>query len=317
MGDQQLIAVVVPMLNEAANIPTFVERVVAATRALDVSLRLVFVDDGSTDDSVAVCQRTLQRVPGSVLVQLSRNFGKEAALLAGMDVAVSLECDAAILMDADLQHPPEAIPDLVREWENGSDAVIAARASRKGDSVARRLATNGFYRVMNRLGNVPLQNGEGDFRLLSRDVLVNLCALREQHRFTKGLYSWVGFKQSRLEVDYEDRAAGESKFSMTGLMSLAFSGLTSFSAKPLRYVMYLGMSIGLAAFFFGCWIVLETLLFGTVLPGYASLFSGMMFLGGVQLFAIGLVGEYVGRTYMQSKGRPPYVVRSIFRGDAP
>jgi glycosyltransferase involved in cell wall biosynthesis len=311
------LAVVVPMYNEAANIDRFVDRLSAAMAGCDVEFAMILVDDGSTDGTVSAASAQASRFPGSEVVELSRNFGKEAALLAGMDAALRGEFDVVVMMDADLQHPPESIPAMLRAWQSGNDVVIAARASRAGDSFVRHVFTRLFYGGINRMAEIPVVDGDGDFRLLTRDVVAALCALREQHRFTKGLYAWVGFRQHRMHVEYEARTDGASRFGPGKLISLAANALTSFSAKPLRLALFFGMTIGAISLAYAGWIALSTLMFGKQLPGYASIFCGMMFLGGVQLVCIGLLGEYVGRTYIQSKSRPPYVVRRVIRGDNP
>jgi len=311
------LAIVVPMFNESRSIEAFIDRAVAALALPDITSRFVFVDDGSTDDCVARVERRLPSLPGSCVVQLSRNFGKEAALLAGLDTAIKSDCDAVVMIDADLQHPPEAIPRLIEAWRDDNDVVIAARSSRAGDPWSRRLMTRLFYRGMNWLANIPIVDGDGDFRLLGRDVVEALCELREQHRFTKGLYSWVGFRQIRVPVTFDERSEGTSRFRGGHLVSLALNAVTSFSAKPLRLVLVSGFAIGALSLFYAVWIAVETFAHGRQLPGYASMFCGMMFLGGVQLIGIGLLGEYVGRTYIESKSRPPYLVRRVIEGAGP
>jgi glycosyltransferase involved in cell wall biosynthesis len=308
------IAVVVPMHNEAHNIARFAERLSRISERCASAIFLVYVDDGSTDNTLSVVKSQLDTLPGSVVVELSRNFGKEAAMLAGMDTALTMRFDALILIDADLQHPPEAIPEMIKKWTDGSDVVIAARKSRLGDSFARRMLSRCFYRIINRLADVEIADGEGDFRLLARGVVNALCSLREQDRFTKGLYSWVGFRQSRIFVEYDQRSSGSSRFSLSQLTALAGSAITSFSAKPLRLALYVGAVVGSLSLFLALWIGMQTVIFGRVLPGYTSIFCGLMFIGGVQLMSIGLLGEYVGRTYIQSKMRPPYVIRETTRG---
>ncbi|MFD1297636.1 MULTISPECIES: glycosyltransferase family 2 protein [Lysobacter] len=314
MNSINSLAVVVPMFNEAQSIDRFIDRTGLALANTGLRISFVFVDDGSSDDSVARVAGRLADLPGSAVVQLSRNFGKEAALLAGLDAALNSDCDAVVMIDADLQHPPEAIPMMVEEFRKGNDVVIASRASRTGDSLARRGFTKLFYKSINWLAEIPIVDGDGDFRLLGRDVVEAICSLREQHRFTKGLYSWVGFTQLRVPVEYEIRDAGESKFRYGHLLALALNAVTSFSAKPLRIALVVGFAIGAVSLTYAVWIALQTIGFGKELPGYASIFCGMMFLGGVQLMGIGLLGEYVGRTYIESKSRPPYLVRRVISG---
>lgn len=310
------IAIVVPVHNESANIVRLFDRLAALDLPPRVSMRVICVDDGSADDSVERIAGNLGRFPGSILLELSRNFGKEAALLAGLDNALEAGCHAVVMIDADLQHPPELIPEMIEQWRRGHDVVIAARAHRRNESVGRRTMARVFYRAMARLSDIPIVDGEGDFRLMSRACAEAFCRLREQNRFSKGLYPWVGFRVTRIQVPFDPRAAGGSKFGFGNLAILALDGVLSFSTKPLRLVLVAGAIIGSLSFLFGVWILFDTLFFGKQLPGYASLFCGMMFLGGTQLFAIGLLGEYVGKTYMESKRRPPYIVRRILQADA-
>lgn len=308
------IVVVVPMYNEARNITAFIDRLVTVACPNQMHVTAIFVDDGSSDDSVAQAASLLTKLPGSEVVELSRNFGKEAALLAGMDAALSRDFDAAILMDADLQHPPEVIPKLVAEWQAGTDVVVALRASRISDPLSRRLLTKLFYKTINLLVDTPIRDGEGDFRLLSRNAVKALCSLREQHRFTKGFYSWIGFPHSKIVTDFDSRKTGETKYKFSRLVSLGVNGITSFSAKPLRIAFYFGGLIGLFSLIYALIIAFETFAWGKQVPGYASLFCTISFLGGLQLMSIGLLGEYVGRTYIQAKLRPPYIIRRIIKG---
>ncbi|MHA6204594.1 glycosyltransferase family 2 protein [Dyella soli] len=306
------IAIVVPMYNEASNIERFFDRLVPAMTSPNVALRIICVDDGSSDDGVARVTRRLRTLPeGACVVQLSRNFGKEAALLAGLDAALKTDCDAVVMIDADLQHPPEAITALMEAWKEGSEVVIASRTSRAGDSISRRFMTRRFYRLINWLSDIPMVDGDGDFRLLSRAAVEALCSLREQHRFTKGLYSWIGFPVARIPIEFESREAGASKFRLGHLIALAVNAITSFSVKPLRLAIIAGLIIGALSLATGTWITFQTFVHGRQVPGYASIFCGMMFLGGAQLIGIGVLGEYVGRTYIESKSRPPYMVRRV------
>lgn len=303
------VVVVIPMYNESANLPELASRLEATSRTCGGHVRAIAVDDGSTDDSFQCALAHLNVLPGSVVVELSRNFGKESALLAGMDEAMKMEFDVLVLMDADLQHPPEAIPEMISRWRAGSDVVIAARRSRSHDTVLGAMLSHAFYKMFNWLADLELEDGDGDFRLLARNAVQALCRLREQDRFTKGLYSWIGFRQDRILVDYGERSAGSSKFSLSKRLVLAWSAITSFSSRPLRMALLLGTLIAGVSILIGFWIVVQTLLFGKDVPGYASIFCAVSFLGGVQLATIGLLGEYVGKTYVQSKGRPSYISR--------
>ena len=314
--DLPRIGIVVPVFNEAIAIPEFIARLGGVLRELRAECLVFFVDDGSTDQTVAVVEAGRPALPGTSIIELSRNFGKENALLAGLDAARAENCDAVVMIDADLQHPPEMIPRLLGEWQSGCEVVIASRSQRNDESVSRRMLARLYYGLLNRLASLPIEDGDGDFRLMDRVVVDAICSLREHHRFMKGLYSWVGFRQKRLPTEYAARQAGQSSFNLRRLISLALEGITSFSAKPLRVALVLGLLIGTSSLAYAAWIVFETVIHGRITPGYASLFCAIMFLGGVQLISIGVLGEYVGRTYIEAKSRPAYVVRKTSRSRA-
>jgi glycosyltransferase involved in cell wall biosynthesis len=302
------LSVVVPCFNEGAALDAFFPRLEAALAALpEYDHEVICVDDGSVDDTLQVLQRHHVRNPRIQVLELSRNFGKEAALTAGMDAAVG---DAVIPIDADLQHPPEAIVAMVGAWEAGSDVVLARRASRADEPWLLRAAARWFYRLHNRLSEVPIPPDVGDFRLLDRRVVQALRQLPERQRFLKGLYAWVGFRQTTIEVAFAARTQGRSGFPAKARFALALDGITGFSQAPLRIWTYVGTSVALLALVYGSWIVVKTLLFGIETPGYASLLTAVLFLGGVQLLSVGVLGEYIGRIYTEAKQRPLYVVRS-------
>lgn len=305
------IGILVPAFNEGETIPAFQERLEAALQSLEADWRVLYVDDGSTDDT-AERVRELRREDGRVgLLRLSRNFGKELAVTAGLD---HLDVDAIVVIDADLQDPPELIPDLVREWREGWDVVYGRRTAREGESVGKRLTAAAFYRVMRRLSETPIPEDAGDFRLLSRRAVGALRELRERNRFMKGLFSWVGFRQKALEYRREPRHAGRSKWSYWRLWNFAIDGITSFTVAPLKLATYLGLVTALFAFVYGAWIIGKTLIFGADVPGYPSLMVVILFLGGIQLIALGVIGEYLGRLFMEAKHRPLYIVENF---DAP
>ena len=241
------------------------------------------------------------------VVALSRNFGKEIALAAGLDHARG---DAVVPIDADLQHPPELVRDLVAKWREGNDVVIALRRDRATDSAPRRLASDLFHRLFARVSVVPVPRGAGDFRLMSRAVVDALRAMPERTRYMKGMYAWVGFRTATVDYDVEERAAGDSRFGLLKLWRLALDGIISFSALPLRLSSFLGALFALVALAYGAWLVVRTMVHGIDVPGYASLMAVVLFLGGVQLLSLGVIGEYLGRVYDEVKARPLYVVRS-------
>ncbi len=308
-----MLSIVVPAYNEAAGIAEFWSRLSAALTALSVPAEVVFVDDGSTDETLAQLV-SLRHADSRVrIVSLSRNFGKEVALTCGLD---HVRGDAAIPIDADLQQPPELVAELVAAWRAGNDIVIALRRDRGTDSALRRLASGTFHRVFAGLSNVEVTRDAGDFRLLSRPVIDALKSLPERTRYMKGLYAWVGFRQAIVPYDVEPRAAGRSKWGLWRLWNLAVDGITSFSAVPLKVWSFIGLLFAIAAFGYGGYFVLRTLLRGVDVPGYASLMVMMLLLGGLQLLSLGVIGEYLGRVYDEVKARPLYIVRQRYGFDA-
>lgn len=299
------LTVLVPAYNEGEGLREFQRRTLAVLDGLALSTRILYVDDGSSDDTWSV-MGDLARADARVgVLKLSRNFGKELALTAGLD---HCDSDAVIILDADLQDPPELIPQFVARWQQGADVVAGQRFERHGESWLKRATASAFYRVMASLASTPVPRDTGDFRLMSRRAVDALCGMRERQRFMKGLFAWVGFRQEALIYQREARFAGRSKFSYWRLWNLALEGITSFSTLPLRVATYVGVLTSLAAFGFASWIVAKTLLWGESVAGYPSLMSVMLFLGGVQLMALGMIGEYLGRLYMESKQRPLYLV---------
>ena len=307
MGDRPVLSLVVPCYNEAAGLASFWARASDALDALGAPAEAVFVDDGSRDATFAVLSALAARDPRVRVVALSRNFGKEIALAAGLDHARG---DAVVPIDADLQHPPELLHELVARWREGCDVVIALRRDRATDSAARRLASDLFHRLFARVSAVPVPRGAGDFRLMSRPVVDALKSMPERTRYMKGMYAWVGFRTATVDYDVAERAAGESRFGLVKLWRLALDGIVSFSALPLRMSSFLGALFALVALGYGAWLVARTLVHGVDVPGYASLMVVVLFLGGVQLLSLGVIGEYLGRVYDEVKARPLYVVRA-------
>jgi glycosyltransferase involved in cell wall biosynthesis len=306
MQAQETLAVVVPAYNEGEGLQAFHARLAAVLDGLsDLSGRVIYVDDGSRDDTWAVIEGLAATDPRVAGLRLSRNFGKELALTAGLDHA---DADAVVVIDADLQDPPELIPAFIAKWREGHDAVFGTRLERDGETWLKRFTAASFYRVMDRLSSTPIPRDTGDFRLLSRRAVEALRGVRERHRFMKGLFAWIGFRQVALPYHRDARNAGQSKFNYWKLWNFALEGITSFSTAPLRVATYVGVLTAFAAFAFGTWIILKTLLWGDPVAGYPSLMAVMLFLGGVQLMALGIIGEYLGRLYGESKARPLYLV---------
>jgi polyisoprenyl-phosphate glycosyltransferase len=300
------ISCVVPAFNESANLGPLLEGLTAQLAELTERWEVIVIDDGSRDATPAAMAPWLVR-PGVRYVRLSRNFGKEAALTAGIDRAVG---DVVLLMDADLQHPASLVPDMVAAWRDGADMVCAARASRADESLAKRIGTAIFYALVNRNAAVPIPVDAGDFRLMDRRVVDALKSLPERNRFMKGLYAWVGFNNVIIPYVPAERLAGTSTFSMKRLAKLAFTGVTAFTNAPLRLWSAVGVVIALCAIAFGFWIIVEYFIYGADVPGWATLVCGMMFFSGVQLLSIGILGEYVGRIFDEVKQRPVYLVGS-------
>lgn len=299
------LTVVVPAYNESAVLCEFNARLMAVFGTMDVDASVLYVDDGSCDDTWAIIE-SLAADEGRVAgLKLSRNFGKEAAMTAGLD---QVDADAVMVIDADLQDPPELIPQFMDKWREGYDVVYGQRLERDGESAVKRATAAAFYRVMQRLSHTPIPPDTGDFRLMSRRALEALRGLRERQRFMKGLFAWVGFRQFAFSYRRERRHAGVSKFNYWKLWNFALEGITSFSTLPLRFATYVGLLTALVAFGFGVWIVAKTLLFGNPVAGYPSLMTVMLFLGGMQMMALGVIGEYLGRLYVETKARPLYLV---------
>jgi len=304
------LSIVVPLFNEAKGLAGLHERIAEVARFLKVkrglSLEVVYVDDGSSDETSRIA-KSLPAMPLDIqVVTLSRNFGKEAALLAGLDHA---RLGAVLFMDGDGQHPPTLIETLVARWlDDGYDVVYTAKAHRENEPWLRRLAVKGFYALINWRTRHKIPEDAGDFRLLSPRAAAALRQMPERNRFFKGLSSWIGFRQVRVDYEPAARAHGKTSWNVWTLIGLSIEGLTSFSVAPLRVATLLGLLLAASALFFGCWILIETILYGQDVPGYPSLVVGLMVLGGVQLLMIGVLGEYVGKMLSEIKGRPVYFV---------
>lgn len=299
------LSVVVPAYNEEECLDECHRRLTTVLAGLDLDYELLFVNDGSRDRTLQVIRRLQQQDPHVSLLDLSRNFGKEIALSAGLDVA---DGAAVIVIDADLQDPPELIPALVAEWRAGSDVVYAQREERRGESWLKRATAYSFYRVVQSVSRVSVPPDAGDFRLLSRRAILALRRFREQHRYMKGLFAWIGFAQKAIIYQRDPRFAGQTKWNYWKLWNFALEGITSFTTIPLRVATYIGTLIALGAFGYGTVMTVRTLLYGNAVPGYPSLVVIVLFLGGAQLTATGILGEYLGRVFNETKQRPLYFI---------
>jgi polyisoprenyl-phosphate glycosyltransferase len=302
------LTVVVAAFNEAEALPALHPRIASVLDGLagdGIAGHVLYVDDGSHDRTWAVLDDIAAADPRVSLLRLSRNFGKEVALTAGLDRV----CEgAAIILDADGQDPPELIPQFVVKWREGYDDIHGTRIARDGEGWIKRASAHGFYRVMQRLSKTPIPTDTGDFRLLSSRSLAALRGLRERHRFMKGLFGWVGFRQISIPYHREARVAGRTKFNLWKLWNFALEGVTSFSTAPLRVATYLGVLTALLAFVYALWIVIKAMLWGDPVAGWPTMMTVILLLGGVQLMALGVIGEYLGRLYDESKQRPLYLV---------
>ena len=301
----QRLTVIVPAYNEAAVLEVFHERLSRVLDELPLEGSVLYVDDGSADGTWDIIESLARRDARAGALKLSRNFGKEAAMTAGLD---EVDADAVVVIDADLQDPPELIPALIEQWRAGYDVVYATRSARTGETGFKRLTSSAFYRTMERLSNTPVPRDTGDFRLLSRRALEALRQLRERQRFMKGLFAWIGYRQTAVHYQRDPRHAGKTKWNYWRLFQLAVEGITSFSTAPLRVATWTGLSASILSFGYGLWVLTKALLYGDPVRGYPTLMLVILFLGGVQLLALGVIGEYLGRNYAESKQRPLYFV---------
>ena len=300
------LTVIVPVFNEEAVLPEFHRRLAVVMDGLAMQGEIIYVNDGSIDGSLNKIHRLMAEDTRVAIVDLSRNFGKEIAMTAGLDHAHG---DAVVVIDADLQDPPELIPEMIEQWQSGYDVVYAQRTSRAGESAFKKSTAHVFYRLIQKLSRVQIPHDAGDFRLLSRRAVEALSGLREQHRFMKGLFAWIGYPQKAIQYERDARYGGETKWNYIGLWNFAIEGITSFSTIPLKVATYVGMLTALGAFLYGMFIVLETILYGNPVAGYPSLLVVVLFLGGIQLMALGVIGEYLGRMFDETKGRPLYLIK--------
>ncbi len=299
------LSVVVPVFNEARNLRPLMEALAPVLDAHASGWEVIFVDDGSADDSLAIVKEMNGADPRLRAVSFSRNFGKEVAIAAGLDHARGR---AVAIMDADLQHPPATLVTFLAKWREGYGMVYGVRSDREKESGIKRNFARAFYKLFEQFGETPLPEGAGDFRLMDRKAVDALCAMGERARFSKGLYAWVGFKSIGIEFDVAERLHGATKFNYRKLFSFAFDGISSFSTVPLKIATYMGVLIALLSTFAATFYALRTLFFGTDLPGFPTLVVSIMFFSGIQLISLGLIGEYVGRIFAEVKRRPLYLV---------
>ncbi|MDE6338842.1 MAG: glycosyltransferase family 2 protein [Muribaculaceae bacterium] len=312
------ISFIIPCHNEAENVDKLHSELMRFTESsyvvndkqmnmCDFEWEFLFVNDGSKDSTLEKLKAVRKVDPRASVLNLSRNFGKENAMLAGMDYAGG---DAVVIIDADLQDPLNVIPEMIYWWERGYDDVYGKRLSRGKESRIRKILSLSFYKMLGKMTDIDILPNVGDFRLLDRRAIRALTQLRETQRYMKGLYCWVGFKKKEVDFDRADREAGKSNFHLVKLINLAIEGITSYTTSPLRYATISGLLVSLCAFIYLIYILVKTLVWGEVVAGFPTLICVILFLGGMQLLALGIIGEYIGRIFNETKGRPPYLVES-------
>ncbi|MEY2805381.1 MAG: hypothetical protein RL657_2717 [Pseudomonadota bacterium] len=310
--DALRLSCVMPAYNEARNLPVVVPAVLSVLRTLAVQIELIVVNDGSRDDTARVVAGLCQLHPEVVLLDLSRNFGKEAAMTAGLEAARG---DVVILMDADGQHPVDLLPQMLQHWQQGLDVIYAVRRHRQDHSALQGWLTGLFYKLINWGNRVQIPPHAGDFRLMDRRVVEALKALPERNRFMKGLYAWVGYPSLALDYEPLERIEGRSNFGLRGAFALALTGMLAFSTVPLRLLTIAGLLIAMTAMGYGLWAIIEYFVWGISVPGYATIVVSIMFFSGIQLLSLGVLSEYVGRIYEEVKRRPSYLLKErIGRG---
>ena len=304
--DNKKLSIIIPMYNEEESLPYLYKRLVELAKRIDkYQLKFLFVNDGSKDNSLKIVKEYRKKDSRVQYLNLSRNFGKEVAMGAAFDYVTG---DVVAIIDADLQDPPELIVDMLKFYEQGYDDVYAKRRNRKGETWLKKFTSKAFYRVLESVSNVPIQKDTGDFRLLSRRAIEALKAFPEKQRYTKGMFSLIGFKKKEIEYDRDPRVAGSTKWNYFKLMDLAIEGITSFTTAPLRIATIIGVLSAIGSFIYMIFTIVKTVVYGVDVPGYASLICILLMLGGIQLICLGLIGEYIGRIFIEVKGRPLYFV---------
>ena len=300
------ITLLIPAYNEAPVLPKLYDRLTSLADTLpDYKLEFLFVNDGSRDETLDINKGYAKKDKRISYVNLSRNFGKEIAMIAGID---HVNSDALVIIDADLQDPPELIPDMIKIWQEGYDDVFARRSSRMGESWLKKFTSRCFYKVLQKSTTIPIQRDTGDFRLLDRRCVTALKRIRESERYTKGFFSWIGYKKKEITYARDPRAAGETKWNYFKLFNLAIDGIVSFTTTPLRISTFLGLFVSFFAFIYIIVVIIRTIMFGADMAGYPSMMAVILFLGGVQLLSLGIIGEYIGRIFNETKQRPLYLI---------
>ena len=306
--NKQLLSIIAPAYNEEANLDLFYQRITQTLKDIDLDIEIIYVNDGSQDSTSDVMHKQSKQDERISVIDLARNFGKEIALTAGLDFAAG---DAVVLIDVDLQDPPELIHDFIKYWQEGYDIVSAKRIKRHGETLFKKVSSFLFYRFLSRLSDIHIPEDTGDFRLMSRQAVDALIKLREKHRYMKGLYAWIGFSHKYIDFERAPRSEGSTKWSFWKLLNLALDGLTSFSVVPLKLASIVGVFSAIISLAFGCFIIFKKIFFGDAVAGYPSLVVIITFLGSIQLLALGIIGEYLGRVYNETKNRPLYLIKNI------
>ncbi len=306
---KKLITIIIPAYNEEKVLPLLFKRLDDLAKNNEgYDFEFLFINDGSKDRTIDLIRQKSDKDTRVSYIDLSRNFGKERAMLAGFDYAKG---DAMVIIDADLQDPPELIPKMIKLWEDGYDDVYAKRKSREGETWLKKSTSRWFYSILEKLSAVEIQRDTGDFRLLDRRAVEALKTLRENNRYTKGMFSWIGFKKKEIFYDRVSRAAGETKWNYPKLTNLAIEGITSFTTAPLRFSTYMGFIVSIFAFLWSAYLIIRKLFFSVDMTGYTSIMAAILLLGGVQLIAVGIIGEYIGRIFIETKDRPVYFTQEI------
>lgn len=301
-----LVELIVPCYNESAVLKMFYDESCRVINTIeDYDFNFIFIDDGSKDDTLSIMKELAKEDERVKYISFSRNFGKESAMYAGLK---NSRGDYAVVMDADLQHPPALIPDMLKAMEEGYDCCATNRATRDGDPFMRTLFTRGFYRFINKISDVDMPDGAGDFRMMNRKMIDAVIAMSEVQRFSKGIFSWVGFDTKWIDFEDVERAAGETKWNFWGLFKYAIEGITAFSTVPLKIAIYFGSIVSSFSFVYLIYIVIKTLIHGKDFPGYASIIAILLFLGGCIILCCGILGEYVAKIYIEVKNRPVYII---------
>jgi len=309
MQEYELISIICPCFNEENALASFFKSTSEILNGLNIKYEYVCINDGSTDTTLNILLGLKKTQNNLRIINFSRNFGKEAAISAGIDYAIG---DALIFIDVDLQDPPELIPKMLDRLNQGFDVILAKRVDRSSDTQAKQLSAQWYYKFYNLIAEVKIPENVGDYRIITRRVADVIKLLPENQRFMKGIFAWVGYKTDSIEYTRKPRSSGTTKFSPCRLYNLAIQGITSFSSIPLKIWTYIGLFISSLSLFFGLWIMVKTLIWGVDMPGYASIMTTILFLGGIQLISIGVLGEYIGRIYMETKQRPNYIVENEY-----